>query len=134
MDRGLACLVHPDVLGISRDIADKGGVLPRAKASDTEGATVRTTLDPSSTECEFLTVKETARFLKVHEQTVYRKLWAGELPGVRVGDGWRIPRDELVESLKRGKSSGQDGSCESRHHRHPRNAGRMRAAVEGRSR
>lgn len=43
---------------------------------------------------------EAARYLRVHSQTVYRRLRAGKLPGAKVGDQWRIRKADLEEYLK----------------------------------
>jgi excisionase family DNA binding protein len=45
-----------------------------------------------------MTVKELAREWRQHEVTIYRKIAAGEVPHVRLGDGHgaiRIPRAKL---------------------------------------
>jgi excisionase family DNA binding protein len=42
-----------------------------------------------------LTVQEVARYLRVHTMTVYRMVQRGDLPGVRVGRGWRFKRDQI---------------------------------------
>lgn len=42
-----------------------------------------------------LTVQEVARYLRVHAMTVYRMIRRGDLPGVRVGRGWRFKRDQI---------------------------------------
>jgi len=42
-----------------------------------------------------LTVQEVARYLRVHTMTVYRMIQRGDLPGVRVGRGWRFKRDQI---------------------------------------
>lgn len=44
-----------------------------------------------------LTVKQAARALHVHEQTLRNKLEGGEQPGVRIGRVWRIPRQQFCE-------------------------------------
>lgn len=44
-----------------------------------------------------LTVKQAARALQVHEQTLRDKLERGEQPGVRIGRVWRIPRRQFCE-------------------------------------
>lgn len=44
-----------------------------------------------------LTVKQAARALGVHEQTVRGQLERAEQPGVRIGRIWRIPRQEFCE-------------------------------------
>ena len=46
---------------------------------------------------EYLSVRDAARILGVHEQTIYRKLWRGEFEGVvRVGRAIRIPCEALT--------------------------------------
>ena len=54
---------------------------------------------------EILTPKEAAGYLRVHPQTVYRRLRAGTLPGAKVGDQWRLRKADLDEYLK-GRSGG----------------------------
>lgn len=44
-----------------------------------------------------LTVKQAARALGVHEQTVRGQLERDEQPGVRIGRVWRIPRGKFCE-------------------------------------
>ncbi len=44
---------------------------------------------------EIMTPEETAEYLKVHPQTVYRQLRAGKLPGRKIGDQWRVRRADL---------------------------------------
>lgn len=44
-----------------------------------------------------LTVKQAARALGVHEQTVRAQIERGEQPGIRIGRVWRIPRQEFCE-------------------------------------
>ena len=49
-----------------------------------------------------MTVKELAAELRQHPYTVYRKIQAGKIPAVRLGDGrssLRIRRDEVEEWL-----------------------------------
>lgn len=48
------------------------------------------------------TPEEASRYLRVHEQTVYRRLRAGKLPGAKIGDQWRIRKADLDEYLKGG--------------------------------
>jgi excisionase family DNA binding protein len=48
----------------------------------------------------YLTVAEAAHLLRVHPQSVYRMVHAGELPHLRVGRAIRIPR-EAVDKLAR---------------------------------
>ena len=51
-------------------------------------------------ENEVLTLQETADFLKLHVQTVRRLLKEEKLPGVRVGNRWRVLKSELVDYLR----------------------------------
>ena len=46
---------------------------------------------------EILTVKETAALLKTTRQQVRKMIMNGELPAVKVGREWRIPRAVLKE-------------------------------------
>jgi len=51
----------------------------------------------------YLTVYEAAELLRVHPQVIYRMIHAGDLPSMRVGRVYRIPRralDELVKSTQ----------------------------------
>ena len=52
----------------------------------------------------FLTPKEVADVLRITRQTVYRQIDLGEIPAVRVGKSYRIPRSEFEEKfgLERG--------------------------------
>ncbi len=54
---------------------------------------------------EVMTPEDAAEYLRVHPQTVYRKLRAGEMPGAKIGDQWRIRRADLDEYLKGGRQS-----------------------------
>ena len=47
----------------------------------------------------FTTVNEVARILNVTRQTITKLLEAGDLPGVRVGNRWRIPVQRLADRL-----------------------------------
>ena len=51
---------------------------------------------------QIFTPEEAARYLRVHSQTVYRRLRAGKLPGAKVGDQWRIRKADLDQHLKGG--------------------------------
>ena len=51
---------------------------------------------------EILTPEEAAGYLRVHPQTIYRRLRAGMLPGAKVGDQWRLRKADLDEYLKGG--------------------------------
>lgn len=42
---------------------------------------------------------ELAGVLRLSGETIRRKLRAGELHGVRIGDTWRVPRDEVLHLI-----------------------------------
>ena len=46
---------------------------------------------------EYLTVAEAAELLNLSEQTIYRRVWAGDVPVLRLSDtgAIRIPRSAL---------------------------------------
>lgn len=54
-----------------------------------------------------LTVPEAARYLRLSVSTVYRLLHRGVLPGVKVGNSWRIPLDALSDYLHGGRPPGR---------------------------
>lgn len=49
---------------------------------------------------EILTVKELARILKTTRQQVRKMIRSGEIPAVKVGREWRIPREYLKEFIE----------------------------------
>ena len=49
---------------------------------------------------EILTPDEAARYLRVHPQTIYRRLRTGTMPGAKIGDQWRIRKADLESYLK----------------------------------
>jgi excisionase family DNA binding protein len=51
-------------------------------------------------EQRFLTVDELAVFLRVSRSKAYQLVWSGEVPSVRIGGSWRIPRAELERHLE----------------------------------
>ena len=58
-------------------------------------------VDPKSRESarpertQIMTTKEIAKYLGVHEMTVYRWLKKGILPGFKIGGRWRSKKDLL---------------------------------------
>jgi excisionase family DNA binding protein len=62
-------------------------------------------------ESNLLTVAEVAQRLNVSKPTVYRRIWEGQIPALRIGEQigpLRVPADELDEwiSLRRMSTSG----------------------------
>lgn len=47
-----------------------------------------------------MTVKEVAKYLRMHMTSVYRLAKAGVLPAHRVGGSWRFKKTEIEEWLK----------------------------------
>jgi excisionase family DNA binding protein len=47
-----------------------------------------------------LTVRELAAFLNVHPGTVYRLVARGDLPGFKLGRGWRFSSAEVDSWMK----------------------------------
>ena len=54
---------------------------------------------------QIMTTKEIAKYLGVHEMTVYRWLKKGVLPGFKIGGRWRSKKDlldaYLVQKMER---------------------------------
>lgn len=48
---------------------------------------------------DILTVKQLSEFLQVSELTIKRALKAGELKGFKVGNVWRIEKEEVMKWL-----------------------------------
>ena len=48
---------------------------------------------------DFLTVKETADYLRISSRTVYRLIESGEVHAVRIGKQWRVPQHTLPEGI-----------------------------------
>ncbi|MCG2741650.1 MAG: helix-turn-helix domain-containing protein [Syntrophaceae bacterium] len=41
---------------------------------------------------EIMTVKQLAEYLKLNYQTIYKKIQKGEIPGSKIGRGWRFQK------------------------------------------
>jgi excisionase family DNA binding protein len=53
-----------------------------------------------------VTLDEVAQALKVHYNTVYRRVIKGEIPAFKVGHQWRVRKKALLEYMARtGKQS-----------------------------
>ena len=50
---------------------------------------------------ELLTLRELAHYLRVSMRTAYQLATDGDVPAVKVGGQWRIPRKELERRLAR---------------------------------
>ncbi len=51
-------------------------------------------------EHEILTPEEVARYLRINAQTTYRLLRVGKLPGIKIGQQWRIRKADLDTYLQ----------------------------------
>jgi excisionase family DNA binding protein len=57
---------------------------------------------------EFLTAEEVAERLKMHPRTVRRMLARGDIPGRRLGKGWRVSATELQKFIAGGQPEKTD--------------------------
>lgn len=60
----------------------------------------------------YLTTQEAARILRVHENSIRKWLKEGRLPGVRLGNRWRISLpaiDRMMEEAARARLSSGEG-------------------------
>lgn len=58
---------------------------------------------------EMLTVEQAAAFLQSTRDTVYRRLRKGQLPGLRVGHEWRVPKSLLLAAARDNVTTGKGG-------------------------
>jgi excisionase family DNA binding protein len=54
-----------------------------------------------------LTVKETAKYLRIPLPTVYYLVQRGQLPAIQIGGRWRIKKDSLDKDVLKEERSGQ---------------------------
>ena len=59
-------------------------------------------------------VPETARYLKVSEQTVYKLCRRGDISAAKVGREWRIHKPAVLDFLHAGKEQRQKGGRQRR--------------------
>jgi excisionase family DNA binding protein len=52
----------------------------------------------------FLTVEQVAEMLQVHWQTVLNYIKSGKLKAVRLGKGYRIPKNSLDQFVKKNQT------------------------------
>jgi excisionase family DNA binding protein len=62
---------------------------------------------------DILSVKEAAKFLKLHPITIYNKINNGSLPATKRGKQWYLFEDELMNYLKTGKRFAQQENVKS---------------------
>jgi len=62
---------------------------------------------------EIVTVKDLAKYLHCHQSTIYRLVKRGEIPGFRLGGGWRFKIDEIDRWCRR-SASGVSGMSNGR--------------------
>lgn len=48
---------------------------------------------------ETMTIRDVAKVFQISTRTVYRLIARGELPGLRVGKQWRVPRDVVMRMI-----------------------------------
>ena len=59
------------------------------------GVEMKSKDSPRPERTQIMTTKEIAKYLGVHEMTVYRWLKKGILPGFKIGGRWRSKKDLL---------------------------------------
>jgi len=52
---------------------------------------------------DFFTVNELAEYFGVNPKTIYRRLWAKEIPAYKVGRTWRIAGKDIMWLRRYGK-------------------------------
>ena len=55
---------------------------------------------------ELMTIKQVAEYLQGSISTVRRMLTDGRLHGIKVGRGWRIPRESVAQLIADGMQGG----------------------------
>ncbi len=51
---------------------------------------------------EIMTTKELAKYLRLHEITIYKYAKEGQIPAVRVGRGWRFHKETIDKWISEG--------------------------------
>lgn len=59
---------------------------------------------------ETLSVEEVAELFNISKQNAYAWLREGVIPGYKLGTTWRVIRDELKETMRRGANVPRDRS------------------------
>ena len=57
-------------------------------------------------ELQYYTMKETCEIMHLSSRSIYNYITAGQLEGVKVGNGWRISEKSIEKVLKNGTRKG----------------------------
>ena len=49
---------------------------------------------------EVLTTEEASKFLRISRQTLYKLIVQGKIPGMKVGQGYKFLKNDLISSLR----------------------------------
>ena len=49
---------------------------------------------------EVLTTEEASKFLRISRQTLYKLIEQGKIPGMKVGQGYKFLKSDLISSLR----------------------------------
>ncbi|MBI4437046.1 MAG: helix-turn-helix domain-containing protein [Candidatus Omnitrophica bacterium] len=50
---------------------------------------------------EVLTTEEVCKFLRISRQTLYKLIERGKIPGMKVGQGYKFLKSDLISSFRR---------------------------------
>lgn len=53
---------------------------------------------------QLMTIRETCRFLKVQQHTLYRYLRGRQIPAFKLGSEWRFVRSDLEQWIREGQT------------------------------
>ena|SRR6478735_4389022 len=67
---------------------------------------------------ETLSVEEVAELFNISKQNAYAWLRDGVIPGYKLGATWRVIRDELKDTMRRGANVPRDRAPRSEHEDH----------------
>lgn len=60
---------------------------------------------------DYLSIRQVADLLSLEYKAVWRQVQSGELPAIRVGGVWRVPKDALLRRLQPGASPSEAGQA-----------------------
>ena len=49
---------------------------------------------------EVMTTEEASKFLRISRQTLYKLVEQGKVPGMKVGQGYKFLKNDLISSLR----------------------------------